>query len=485
MANDRTRQSINPFGQKEYGQMLAKDQSADFRNNYEALKNQDPEKKQILERFEAEKDRNVNSQRQLGLSNKQFYKDGGFLSNVAAGGYMPDQGINMANSIVQAGGSSRMGTNAKFGLDMERNGLTNASGILGSMSGSIQNPEANKRATISIMSEAFKIGLDNTEFAEENRRFAQAAANVIGRTGATGEADQDRISAALAQFMGQKTNAGIQEGQSAYERSQERGSQTKDRRGALRFQSAMQDKDLSKMSTSDLTELLSMRPEELNSSNPAVAEFARASGLTPEKLISKMTGKGGVNEAGRFTFPGQKDKIGETTEKLDKYMKENKLSISDLGDQSKEGTLPTNIQEALGRRKIEYNKSEAGGITGRDSTWTEGLTGFDRPGGGKGKAASDLSTGSGRMEDLFTKQAAEGADEARKSFNRLSETLLSVVKDVNALTDAVAPMGTTLGGAAAANRANLPKGNPYNTDISNTASGAQSQSQANKPKTGK
>lgn len=486
LSNDRTRQSINPFGQSEYDRLLKADQAKDFRASYEDLKNQDPGKKLTMEQFEAERQRNVSIQRTLGLSNNQFYKGGGFLAGIQQGGYMGEQGINMANSIVGAGGSSRMGTQARFGLDMERSGLTNASSILGTMSGSIQNPEANKRATISIMSEAFKIGLDNTTFAEENRRFAQAAANVIGRTGATSESDQEKLTATLAQFMGQKTNAGVQEAQGAYEKYQERGSQTTGRRGALRFQAALKDQNLSKMSTSDLTELLSMRPEEMNASNPAMAAFAKSAGISVDKLVEKMTGKGGVNEAGRHLFPGQKDKIRDMAKIVGDYAKQNGMSYDDIGDASRQGKLPKNIQEAFGQGIIETNKSESGGITsgGGIAAFGEFVKGVDRAGGGKAKAQSDLENGPGRLEDAFTKKAAEGADEARKNFNQLTESLWKVVGGTNALVQSMNGVPQALGNAAAANRAGLPQGNAFNTDISATASGAKIQPSPSKPKGG-
>lgn len=485
MANDRTRQSINPFGQKEYDQLLAKNQAVDFRQNYENLKNQDPGKKLALEDFEQNRERNVRAQRQLGLSNNQFYKGGGFLADVQQGGFMAEQGIGMANQIVGAGGSARMGQNAKFGLQMERAGLTNASGILGTMSGSIQNPEANKRATIAIMSEAFKIGLDNTDFAEENRRFSQAAANIIGKTGVTSETDQERLTGILSQFMAQKTNSGVQEAQTAYEKYQERGSQTSGRRGTLRFAEAMKDKDLSKMNTSDLTELLSMRPDQMNASNPAMAEFARSAGIPVDQLVEKMTGKGGINAAGRFTFPGQQKKIGEASEKINQYMKESGNSWSDIGDMSRKGTLPVNIQQALGRAMIEANKSESGGLTagGGLATVGEFIESQARPGDMKGKALKDLNEGPGRVEDQFNKQAAAGAEEARKNFNQMTEELWKAVAGAEAFTKAMAPVSGVLGSAANTNKSSLPQGQGSNLDIiTNFSNGAVLQPNANKPK---
>lgn len=484
-SNDRTRQSINPFGQKEYNKLLANEQQADFRKTYEDIKNQDPGKKLAMEDFEANKERNVRIQRTLGLSNNQFYKGGGFLSDVQQGGFMGEQGINMANQIVGAGGSARMGQNAKFGLQMERAGLTNASGILGTMSGSIQNPEANKRATISIMSEAFKIGLDNTAFAEENRRFAQAAANVIGRTGVTSEDDQNKLAAVLSQFTGQRTNSGVQEAQTAYEKFQERGSQTSGRRGALRFAELMKDPVLSKLSTSDATELMSMRPEEMNSSNPAMASFAKSANTTVEDLVERMQGPSGVNQAGRFLFPGQREKVTSTAEKLNTYMKKNNLSYTEFGDMSRKGELPEAEQAQFGDIIKELQKSEAGGLTAKGGIAAAGefLHGVDKAGGGgKSRAQEELEKGPGRLEDAFTKKAAEGADEARKNFNLMTDSLWKVVEGANALTKATAPLAATLHNAAQQNVNQLPKGNAFNTDIANAASGAQTQQQSNKPK---
>ncbi len=483
MSNDRNRKGI--FGGQEYEQLLAAEQASDFRKNYENLKNQDPGKKLALENFEQFKDRNVGSQRQLGLSNDQFYRGGGFLSDVQQKGFMGEQGIGMANQIVGAGGSARMGRQAGFGLQMERAGMTNASGILGATSASIQNPEANKRATIAIMSEAFKIGLDNTEFAEENRRFAQAAANIIGRTGVTSEADQDRLSGILGRFLGEKSNAGVASAQSAYERSQERGSQTSGRRGSLRFAAAMKDKDLSKLGEGDLEELLSMRPEEMNSSNPAMAEFARAAGISVDELIEKVQGKGGVNEQGRFIFPGQKRKIEAASATIDDFMKKNKMSFSDLGDKARKGELPQNIQEALGRIAIEANKSEAGGLTTSDAIATAGefLTGQGRPGVTKEGTQAMLDQKGGRIEDAFTSKAAEGAEAARKNFNSMTEQLWKAVDGAKAFTDAVAPLAGVLSSGSVNNRMSMPQGKGTNTDITgNFSSGAQTQQQSTKPK---
>jgi hypothetical protein len=483
LTNDRNRQGI--FGGKEYEQLLASQQGEDFRRNYENLKNQDPGKRLALENFEQFKDRNVGSQRQLGLSNDQFYRGGGFLSDVQQKGFMGEQGIGMANQIIGAGGSARMGRQAGFGLQMERAGMTNASAILGSTSASIQNPEANKRATIAIMSEAFKIGLDNTEFAEENRRFAQAAAGIIGRTGTTSEADQDRLSGILGRFLGEKTNTGVASAQSAYERAQERGSQTSGRRGSLRFGAAMKDKDLSKLQEGDLEELLSMRPEEMNSSNPAMAEFARIAGISVDELIEKVQGRGGVNEQGRFIFPGQKKKISDASATVDDFMKKNKLSFSDLGDKARKGELPENVQQALGRIMIEQNKSEAGGLTTSEGIAAAGefVTGQGRPGVTKEGTKDLLDKGPGRLEDEFTKKASEGAEAARKNFNSMTEQLWKAVDGAKAFTDAVAPLANVLSTGSQNNRMSLPQGKGTNTDITGNFTGnASVQPTANKPK---
>ena len=389
---DRNRVGLNPFAQKQYDQLLASERAKDFRETLENMKSQDPMKQQVLENYEKNYMRDAATQRQLGITDQGMYGGGGFLSRVHQGGFMTEQGIGMANSIIGAGGSARMGRQAQFGLGMERAGLTNAGGILGSLSGSIQSPEATKRATISIMSEAFRVGLDNTDFAEENRRFTQAAAQIIGRSGVTGEGGQDRIAEMLGQFMGERTNRGVESAQGAYERQQQRGSQLGGRRGALRLTQAMKDPVLSKFSTQDLTELLGARPDQLRADSSFLQSYAVEAGTTPEEVMKAISK---VNNQSRFLIPGRAKEVEKLSGNVNKYMQEQKIGYSELVERSRKGQLPPDIAKDFGMIQRRISQEESGGFetSGIEAQAGEFLPGYKAPGataGGKQRALDQI-----------------------------------------------------------------------------------------------
>jgi hypothetical protein len=480
LSNDRSRKGI--LGGKEYEQLLASQQAKDFRQTLDDLKEQDPGKKLALEDFEKNYQKNVQSQRMLGLSNKEFYGEGGFKQKAAAAGFMPEQAIGMAQSIVGAGGSARMGRSAEFGLQMERAGISNAGNILGAMSGSIQSPESTKRATISIISEAFKIGLDNTEFAEENRRFTQAAANIIGKSGATSETDQDRLTQTLGMFLGERSNRGVEASQTAYERFQERGSQLGGRRGAMRFAAARQDQNLGKLGTAELTELLGMRPEDIREDTAVGRTFAKEAGFEGKDAVKQLQDKlKALNKQSRFLVPSNAKKVQEQQSVVEKYMKENGLNYTDLAEKSRKGELPSDVDYAYGKMQIATNIEEKGGLQTATSEAATGefLEGVGpAKGGGKAGAKALLEGPTGRLEDTFTRKAAEGADEARKNFNAMTNELNKAAAATKDFVGSLAPLADQLRGTAVQRQAVQPKGNATGRDIV----GPILQTQAGKPK---
>lgn len=460
LMNDRTRKSVNPFDQKGYDQLLAAEKANDFRRNYENLKEQDPAKKAAMEMYEQNRLREVALQRQLGLSDKGLYGEGGLKQQATAAGFVPDQVMAMASSIIQAGGSARMGKNAVFGSQMERAGLTNAGQVLGSLSGSIQSPEATKRATISIMSEAFKIGLDNTDFAEENRRFTQAAANIIGRSGATSVSDQDRLTNMLGQFLGERTNAGVQAAQDAYEKFQQRGSALGGRRGAMRFHAARQNENFSRLDTNELVELLGARPEDIKEDSAAMRYLAEKAGF--KDVGAMQSGLDDLNKQSRFLIPGNKNKFNSVNGKIQEYMRATGKSYSEIVEMAKTpGALPKDVETAFGQASLLTNYEESGGFKDINATASMGEFFKDvnpfKKGMGKGQAEQALS-GSDRMSDRITESAAQGAEAARKKFDELSESLLKAAQNAQKFTDATTQTADALGNTAIQRQQAGPKG---------------------------
>jgi hypothetical protein len=319
------------------------------------------------------------------------------------------------------------------------------------------------------MSEAFKIGLDNTDFAEENRKFTQAAANIIGKSGATTEGDQDRITQMLGQFMGERTNKGVEAAGTAYERMQERGSQLGGRRGAMRFMGARQDANLGKLGTAELTELLGMRPEDIREDSAAARSFAKDAGFEGQGAVGKLQDSlKKLNKSSRFLVPSNRSEAEKQQSVVQKYMQDSGLSYDQIAEKSRKGELPSDVDYAYGKLQITGNVEEKGALTANAAEATSGeFLSSGGPGNGayKGIAQTSLENKNGRVEDTFNAKAAEGADQARENFMKLLPALQSIGAAADELVGQLAPVAGALSATAKARQATQPKGNAYGADI--------------------
>lgn len=471
MDDDRARLAVTGGG-KEYEKMLASERTKDFRSNLENIKNQDPAKKLALEKYEQDYLKELDVQRQLGLSDFGLRGGGGFQFRAHHAGFTTDQAEGMAGGIIGAGGSSRMGNQAEFGLKMQRQGLTNASGILGSLSNGIQSPESTKRATIGIMAEAFQIGLDNTQFAEENRRFTQAAAAIVGKSGATSVEDQDRITRMFGQFLGARTNQGVESASSAYEKFQSRGSQTSGRIGAVRMAMAQQDPFLSKLETSDLNELLAARPDQLKETDPMVKYLADKAGTTPKDLLSRVQ-KG--RAATQFTVPGRAQKAQEQATIMNDYLKKKGMTYAEFAEKADRGgdeleDDSAEAQKAYGFLKLKKSEENPEGYNSANMAAQTGEladNGQTTTQSQKDKIQDDLDKQTDRMGDQANAAGAAGEDAGRKNLNAMTEEIKGAAAAAGIFTQAMSDAARALRGEAPDRMSRNTQGSGYQTDIIN------------------
>lgn len=467
--NQRSRDAfLSMFSDKYKGRYdadRAKGYATDFRETYEAEQNKNPVKKYAAEDFERNMGRNLNAQRAMGLTNDQFTGEKGYLKGVTNAGFTHEMGIGMSNEILGAGGSARMAKESGFGLQMQRMGVTNAGSVLGSLSGSLQNPESTKRATISIMSEAMKIGLDQSDFSEENRRFTQAAANIISRTGASGEKDQDRISAMLSQFMGERTNQGVTSATTAYEASQNRDSQLEGRRGTLRMVGAQSDPILSKLSSPDQTELLGMRPDDMNENNPEIVSMARKAGTTPQALVEAASKN---NKSSRYTLPGQADEVNSASGKIKEFMKKSGMSKVQFGEAANNNSLPEDAMSALGDLETAQRRTNPTKFNRADAlagAMEEIPSNDANPEKSFGKTLKDsvnaMLNNSVRREDKMVESQAGDSEVVRKNFNEMSGEIDKAAESAAKMTTAVREMAIEFSNAIEQAE---KKGNPVPMD---------------------
>jgi hypothetical protein len=275
---------------KEYNSSLAKDFASNFQEQLDAEQKTNPLKKLAAQKYGENWENYLGAQRGMGLGDREFYGEGGFISQAHGAGFTEQQGMGMSSGILGAGGSTRMARDSVFGLQMQRAGLTNASGILGSLSGQMGGSESTKEATIKIMSEAMRIGLDDSKFAEENRQFTQTVAAIVAQSGTKDVGAAAQIAGGFGNFVADNTMGGLKGAAAAYQQYQESSSATAGPQGAMRAAGFMRDPYLADLPMSAKQGLSMLSENELTVDNPQVQAAAYASGKDPQKLIDSIKG---------------------------------------------------------------------------------------------------------------------------------------------------------------------------------------------------
>lgn len=455
MGDERQRSlALSPFSdtaKKRYGSMLAEDMVNDYSSSYEGQKKQNPFKTAAVGEYEQNWQRNLMAQRSMGLNNEGFYGKNGFLNNNISAGFTPEMGLEMAGNIQSAGGSTRMSRDSVIGNQMSRGlDLTNAGSVLGTLSGSLGSSESTKQATIKILAEGMKLGLDDSKFAEENRRFTQMTAEIVARSGASGE-DVGRVSGKFGSFVGENTTLGLSAAKTAYEQYQQISQTTTGPRGVMRAAGFLGDKDLSKLSTMTKQALMQVPEGDLNKDNPLVLAAAQESGMTPDDIVKKVTGvnQGAVSrfkeaDTIRDRLKAGMQKLGkerlteEDIKNLPEDMKKdfNKLTTFQTTELGYQGQRET-YARALGT--INPAETAEGKQNGRENIINDKMSSVDR---------------TGRMEDTTVKAMAADSKVVLENFNEMAPAMKKAAESTAAWTREVREASAAMQQALEAARAN-------------------------------
>lgn len=430
----------NKSSQQRYSSILGEQMSKDYEGTLEAQKRQNPFKTAAVGEYEQNYQRNLGAQRGMGLKNEEFYGDNGFMRKNINAGFTPEMGMEMAGSIQGAGGSTRMARESVFGNQLSRNAdLTNAGQVLGTISGGVGGAEASKQATIKILAEGMKLGLDDSKFAEENRRFTQAAAEIISRSGAGSESDFQRNASNFSSFMGENTNKGIDAAKSAYEQYQQITTSTTGPRGVMRAAGFMKDKYLSQLSTVEKQALMQVPEEQLNENNPLVAGLAEKSGTSASDFIGRIRGvnQGSVSrfkEADniRDRLKAKGIDVGRTGDP--DYLKS--LNKQDRQDVTELMSYQTTELGYQGQREMI---SRAAGTVGKPEQFGPASAEESM----KAKIAGGAG-GTGRMEDNTIAAMAGDASTVLKNFNEMRGGMNEAAISASKFTDKVRELNAEL-----------------------------------------
>lgn len=173
--------------------------------------------KYYQKKFYAEnRDRLLALQRSGGLSEDELYGEGGFIQS-GAQDFRFSQRANMANQITAAGGSGSAATRGGLNvlaLQAQRSmGLTNAGQTLGRLSG-YMGAEESEDAFIRILSKGVSVGLDDSQFREEQKDYFAQVTAIASQIGG----GEDMVSAAIAAGVeGDISRRGVQMSADAFQ----------------------------------------------------------------------------------------------------------------------------------------------------------------------------------------------------------------------------------------------------------------------------
>jgi len=292
----RPRQSLmGVFGNQGQKDMVQAELRQEFEEEqakqYEALKSS-PEglkKLRAQEQFRGAAGGYLSTQRQLGLDYSTFHGPGGFRERAVGAGFTDDMAAQMSGQIIGAGGSTRMGRGSVTGLQAARNmDITNAGGILGNLSQTLGSSQASTQAFVKMIAEGNRLGLDGSEFREENRKFLDATAQVISRSETGNQADIENIVKRFGGFMAEPTTRGIQGAQGAYQAFNQITSANTGPQGVMRAAGMLQDSVIGGMSPMDRASLSTIPADQLSADHPIVQELSRKYGKSPEDLVGRL-----------------------------------------------------------------------------------------------------------------------------------------------------------------------------------------------------
>lgn len=443
MLGDERQRSLmlSPFSStasNRYNSMLAEQLANDYNTSLEGQKNQNPFKKAAVGEYEQNFMRNLGMQRMMGLQNDGFYGKSGFMQQAIDAGFLPEQAMEMAQSIQGAGGSTRMMRDSSFALQLQRgSNLTNAGQIMGSLSGGLGSSEASRQAAIKIGAEATKQGLDDSKFAEEQRRFAQTTAEFISRSGASTGSDFERILSTFGNFYSEKTTRGLDAAKNAYEEYQQISSSVTGPRGVMRAAGFLADEKLSQLDTVSKQALLQIPEEQLTEDNPLVAGLARKVGETPSDFINRIKK---VNQGAVSRFK-QADDIRDR-------LREKGIDMTRINDPEYMATQDPSVQNdvtsLLAFQTMEHGYKDSRTMMAR-AAGTVGRQEFsDVQRDAEASFKKRLEGGTGRMEDNTIRAQAGDASTVLKNFNEMRSGMDEAAKSAAAFTHQIREMNAAL-----------------------------------------
>jgi hypothetical protein len=435
-SDQRTRLSfMSNLGSKDAKKKLEAMQYSEFAGDFnsliEAEKNKDPVKQMAEERYQQTRERNLNVQRSMGISNPEFYGGGGLLSRGFRGGFTEEETIGASQGILGAGGStvSARYNNVLANQMSKRMDMTNASSIVGGISRNLGGNVETENATIKVMSEAMKLGLDKSEFAAEQRKFAEMTVSAIQASGASTAAGAAQAAASYSAFGAGTTMADINAMGGAKAFYDSATSQTGNPRGAIFAAKIMGDKDLAGLSFDTQKVLSEMPDSKLTVDSPAVQQAAAESGMSAEEVVKKLKGI----KSDSLIIRGGGEKTRQSLKQKYQDMKATGMSEQDINSELMKDPEMNKMIVGLGTEDTAFNQLSNQEQRSMAAKLVKGEIGGDFSKEIQDKLAS--TGGTGRIEDKSLEAVATQQQIVNDKFGEMKTAMENAATAAGQMTE--------------------------------------------------
>lgn len=438
--------------QEAYEKLSAKDLADMTNESIKAQEEANPLKKIAAEYNAQNYQRNLGMQRGLGLSDREFMGKSGFLQgNMAYGGNMQfteEQVTQMQQSLMSAGGSARIGRQAGFGLELQKNlNLTNAPQLLAGVSKTMGGAQETKDASVRIITEAFRQGLNDSDLVDLLRTFTQTTGEIVARSGARSQEDVSRISAQFGKGAVEQTGVGMEAAKTAYDAYQRVSGQTGGPLSVMQRAAMLRNPILKRMAGMGeagalvFEKLKQIPQDQLNEDHPAVqaAVYMYNKNLKPgDKPISAQdliaaqlsTVSAGASISGSFA----KNKAI-----VDKFQSSGTKITS---ENIKSGKVPSDVAQAARMMAIAATTNGVGSATeltrGQDiMSYGAQYTGAMKEQMGPSEA---LKVG-GKAADQVNANIAAGQQVFVDNFERFRDNIIPAANNIDELTKKLVLLG--------------------------------------------
>lgn len=402
----------------------------------------DPLKRRALEAYGSQMQGDLDFQRSMGMNNYNFrMADQGFLNRGMNQGFTREQLMGASMNIMAAGGGtdvSRRG--AVLSNQLTRNfDLTNASGLLGTLGRTTGNLESSENQLVKILAEGTRLGLDQSQFVEENRRFAQAAVQLIASTGTQDASSAGRLSSLIANAMPDRTIAGIDAASGAVQKlTGLTGAGGGTARQVIQRSAALNDDVLRSMAGTDrlgVNQLMEMDRTQLTSDNPIiqglVAQYNQQNPnapITPEDLIART------------------NKAKETGMTVTKFADQAKGKIMKMMEGGKSLDEVLSTPEGMIAQKDLLSGLNIEGVTGKSNTEqkalarafiNQGAAGVEEQMKVQERLAQGTADTTGRIEDQSMAAIAKEQQLVNQAINDYRKDIVEAASATRAMSKAM------------------------------------------------